>query len=121
VDTSMGAESWSWPEGPSSKQKLASFDHFDPDRQFFKRGAHMPLMIYMGGSSDTRRSKEALRRRDEKADRRGWTWEKGQSTKVANSTRDGGEHLKGTQKGNKGQWEPRDGKKKGGGKSSAYW
>ena len=76
VDTSMGSESWSWPEGPTSKQKLASFDHFDPDREFFKRGAHMPLMIYMGASSDTRRSKEALRRRTANATRRGWTWEK---------------------------------------------
>ena len=94
-----GAESWSWPEGSLSKPKLASFDRFDPQREFFKRGAHFPLMIYIGGSNESRRSKDALKRRAQNADRRGWSWETRQSTKVGNETRDGGEHPKGKQKG----------------------
>ena len=59
-----------------------------------------------------------IRQQDVKKTRRGWTWEKRQSTTVDKATRDGGEHPKGTQKGNKEQWEPPDGPKKGGGKSS---
>ncbi len=63
VDNEIGRASWSWPEGPLSKQKLASYNLFDPSRALFQRGAHMPLMIYNGGSNETRRSPEALRRR----------------------------------------------------------
>ena len=132
VDTSIGSTSWSWPEGPLSKQKLASYELFDPDRELFKRGAHMPLMIYMGGSNEARRSKDALKRRAANAARRGWTWDKRQSTKVGDETRDGGDHPKGTQKGRwvhtHGDGEPSDGQRKGGkggtrggGKSSAQW
>ena len=142
VDNSIGSESWSWPEGPISKQKLASYDLFDPHRQFFQRGAHMPLMVYMGSSSESRRSKGARARRSANADRRGWTWEWRQSTKVESESRDGGEHGKGKQKG-RGMHahvdeEPSDGKGKGGkgrprwrevargggnggGKSSRHW
>ena len=42
LDSSMGSKSWNWPAGPPSKQKLASFELFSPEREFFKRGAHMP-------------------------------------------------------------------------------
>ena len=106
VNTSMGSESWTWPEGPVSKQKLVSFERFDPKKEFFKRGAHMPLMIYIGDSSETRRSKQALKKRAEKADSRGWGWQRRESTKA-----------KGTQKGQhgKGKGQPQ----KGGGKSSS--
>ena len=126
VDNSMGSASWSWPEGPISKQKLASYDLFDPHRQFFQRGAHMPLMVYMGGSSESRRSKVALAKRAANAARRGWTWERRQSTKAESGIRDGGEHRKGKQKGRgmhaHGDGEPSDGKGKGGnwGRSRYY-
>ena len=48
VDTSIGSASWMWPKAPLSKQKLASLEKFDPQRELFKAGAHMPLMIFMG-------------------------------------------------------------------------
>ena len=118
VDNSIGSASWSWPEAPISKQKLASYDLFDPHRQFFQRGAHMPLMVYIGGSSESRRSKDARARRCANADKRGWTWAWRQTTKVESESRDGGEHWKGKQKGRgthtHGDGEPSDGKGKGG-------
>ena len=98
VDSSIGSSSWSWPEGPISQQKLASYDLFDPYRQFFQGGAHMPLMVYMGGSNESRRSKSALTRRAANAARRGWTWERRQATKVESGSPDGAEHQKGKQK-----------------------
>ena len=71
----------SWPATPLSKQKPVQFDKFDPYNEFFKRGAHMPLMIYVGAHSDVRRTRGAQRRRDQNADARGWTFERRQSTK----------------------------------------
>ena len=59
VDSSLGSSSWSWPEDVPSKQKLASFEEFDPENEFFKRGADAPLMIFVGAGSETRRSKVA--------------------------------------------------------------
>ena len=50
VDTSIGSKSWTWPEGPISKQKLASYKGFEEN---FRYGAHMPLMIHIGNSYDT--------------------------------------------------------------------
>ena len=131
VDTTMGSTSWSWPECPPSKQKLASFEHFDPQRQFFKRGAHMPLMIYIGAPSEVRRSKAAQRRRAVNATRRGWTWERRQATQVSDETRDRGGGAKGTHKG-RGRYdvyrEPSDiqskggkGGARGGGQSRSSW
>jgi len=99
VDTSKGSASWSWPVGPISKQKLVDIDLFDPKRKLFNRGAHMPLMVFIGGPSESRRSKGALAKRAANAARRGWTWERRQSTKAESEIRDGGEHRKGTQKG----------------------
>ena len=52
----------------------------------------MPLMVFMGESKETRRSKEAVIRRAANAGRRGWTWERRQSTKVKSESPDGGEH-----------------------------
>ena len=60
VDSSIGSSSWSWPEGQISQQKIASCDLFDPERKFFQLGANMTLMVYMGGSNEVRRSKDAL-------------------------------------------------------------
>ena len=99
IDSSIGLPSSSWPQGPPSKQKLASIEHFDPKRQFFKRGAHMPLMMYVGGSSQSRRTKAALVRRNAQANKRGWTWEKrhptrggGKPSQDNDDTRGGWEH-----------------------------
>ena len=95
VDTSIGSESWTWPEGPVSKQKLASYERFDPDKELFKRGAHMPLMIYIGSSKDTRRTPKALAKRAENAARRGWTYDRIQKHKAGIETSGGGKHSKG--------------------------
>ena len=72
VDTSIGSSSWSWPEDVPSKQKLVSFKKFNPEEELFKRGAHAPLMVFLGAGNEARRSKEALRRRAANADSRGW-------------------------------------------------
>ena len=85
VDTSIGSSSWSWPGDVPSKQKLISFKEFDPTEQFFKRGAHAPLMIFLGGHSETRRTKKAQERRALKADARGFTWEYRQPTQKGKS------------------------------------
>ena len=100
-DTSIGSDSWRWSEGPISKQKLPSYELFDPQRELFKRGAHMPLTVYIGNSSEARRSVNAMRRRNATATQRGWTWER--------------RHQKGKQKGS-----GKDGKggTRGGGKGS---
>jgi len=85
VDTSTGSSSWSWPTDVPSKQKLASFKEVDPEEVFFKRGAHAPLMIFLGAGNETRRSKAAQHRRAANANRRGWTWERRQSAQIGNS------------------------------------
>ena len=111
VDTSIGSSSWSWPEAVPSKQKLASFIEFDPEEELFKRGAHAPLMIFLGAGSEVRRSKAAQQRRAANADRRGWTWERRQSTLKGKSKGKGKGESKGKGKGGKEA-------KKGEGKSS---
>ncbi len=82
-------------------------------------------MVYMGGSSESRRSKVALAKRAVNAARRGWTWERRQSTKAESGIRDGGEHRKGKQKGRgmhaHGDGEPSDGKGKGGKWGRSRW
>ena len=95
ADTTIGSESWTWPEGPMSKQKLASYERFDPDKELFKRGAHMPLMIYIGSSKDTRRTPKSLAKRAENAARRGWTYDRIQKHKAGIETSGGGKHSKG--------------------------
>ena len=99
VDTSIGSRSWSWPEDLPSKQKLVSFKHFDPQEVFFKRGAHAPLMIFVGAHSDVRRSKDAQRRRAANATRRGWDWERRQTTRPERSKGKGENESKGKGKG----------------------
>ena len=105
ADVSIGSASWAWPEGLVSKQKLPVYEKFDPSRQLFSRGAHMPLMIFVGASKETRRSKEALARRAANANRRGWTWERRQSTRTQD------DKGKGPQ--THGHGEPHDDQRKG--------
>ena len=81
VDTSIGSKSWTWPEGPMSEQKLASYEGFE---ELFNRGAHMPLMIYIGNSYDTRQTKDAVARRAENAARRGWDKDRIAAQKAGN-------------------------------------
>ena len=69
----MGLPSWTWKEDVLSKQKLTDFKEFDPQREFFARGAHAPLMIFVGTNSESRRSAERQASRNADADRRGWT------------------------------------------------
>ena len=76
-----------------SKQKLASYERFDPHKELPKRGAQMPLMIYIGSSKETRRTKEAVAKRFASAARRGYG--RIQTQQVGDETRGGGEHSKG--------------------------
>ena len=80
---------------------MISFNEFDLDEQFFKRGAHAPLMILLGAGSEVRRSKAALQRRAAAADARGWTRERRQSTQKGKSEGKGKGQPKGKGKGGK--------------------
>ena len=56
---------------PFSRQKLVDTHLFDADT-YFSRGAHMPVMLFIGERNRTRRSPEARARRAEKAVVRGF-------------------------------------------------
>ena len=47
----FAAESWDWPEMAPCSQKLVDYKKFDPDKTYFARGAHMPLMVFIGDKS----------------------------------------------------------------------
>ena len=118
-DSSIGSASWSLPRGPVSKQKLPKYNLFDPQSHYFRSGAHMPLMIYVGGSNETRRSKVATARRATRAAERGWTAARIQAARRA---LEGGEH--GTQ--TEGHTQPSavkgtSGKGGGAGRSGKGW
>lgn len=76
-DTQKGWPTWSLPTMPGIKQKLITKMQFDPENELFKRGAHMPLMIFVGNNCDTRRTPEAHARRGAAAAKRGWGKGKG--------------------------------------------
>ena len=72
--TDMGAPSWDWRLLPPCSQKLVEMEKFDPSRCLFPRGAHMPIMAFLGNGS--RRSPAARARRAKRADERGWNYER---------------------------------------------
>ena len=72
---SFAVDSWGWPKMPLCNQKLVDIDRFDVDT-YFARGAHMPLMLFVGEKGRTRRSAEARAVRQEKAANRGFTRER---------------------------------------------
>ena len=65
---------WSWYDFPVVKQKLVQNTKFDPwiseGNGFFTKGAHMPLMVYVG--KDSRRSAPKREARTLAAKGRGW-------------------------------------------------
>ena len=63
VDTAIGSRSWQWPPLPLLKQKPVNVDMFDPQKKMSTGGAHMPLLVFMGMQSETRRTREANQRR----------------------------------------------------------
>ena len=73
VNTAIGSHSWQWPTLPLLKQKPVNVRMFDPFQVMSTRGARMPLMLFMGMPSDTRRTREATQGRTQKAADRGWT------------------------------------------------
>ena len=74
----IGAPSYEWPEDSRSKQKLAKLEKFDrlDDKKMWEKGAHMPLMIFVGANRDSRRSPKSWADRSIKADQRGWNRER---------------------------------------------
>jgi hypothetical protein len=72
VDKDLGSISWTWPSMPPCRQKLIDIKMFDPQSQYFKRGGHMPLMVFVGGLNQQRRTKGACERRERRAEQRGW-------------------------------------------------
>ncbi len=57
---------------PLCKQKLVDIKMFDPDLKYFKKGAHMRLMVFVGGHDQVRRTPRASERREREAQDRGW-------------------------------------------------
>jgi hypothetical protein len=72
ADFEFGASSWGWPQMPICSQQLVRQDKFDPEQACFPRGAHMPLMVFIGEKGRTRRSAEGRGRRTEKQEAMGW-------------------------------------------------
>ena len=72
VTADLGEETWKWPKMPGSKQKLVDPSIYDPTGELFTGGAHMPLLIFLGDASQTRRTPQARKQRAEKANARGW-------------------------------------------------
>ena len=72
VDNDLGSISWTWPSMPPCKQKLIDIKKFDPDLRYFNSGAHMPLMVFVGAPHQVRRSQSASKRRERRAQERGW-------------------------------------------------
>ena len=82
VDTSLGRYSWDLPEDKKSKQKPCNFEVFDPRLIIiFPAWRSCSPDDFLGSSSDGRQTPNALRRRNKKADARGWTHERRQRTK----------------------------------------
>ena len=80
-DFDFGADSWDLATMPTSKRKIIESDKFDPNARYFKKGAHMPLMVYLGEKNKTRRSKDARSRRKVNAAQRGWTKDRIEASK----------------------------------------
>ena len=101
VDFTTGESTWDWSSMPISKQKLVRSELFDPYKEFSKRGAHMPLMVFIGDKGKTRRKPESKANRNWKADNRGWTadrrtpWLFGESKGNRVETRGGGAKANG--------------------------
>ena len=62
----IGDATWDWPPLPPCKQKLVDISLFDPYNGYFHAGAHMPLMMFMGKSHDSRRTPEKSKERYQK-------------------------------------------------------
>ena len=83
VDQELGSASWTWPSMPPCRQKLIDIKLFDPHLQYFKRGGHMPLMMFVGSPNQVRRTKGACERRERRAEERGWGAKQRGSGKVS--------------------------------------
>ena len=81
-DFSTGKDSWEWSSMEECKQQLVKRDKFDPSDRYFRGGAHMPLMVFIGKKNGTRRKPDALARRQVKADKRGYNRERIEAMKM---------------------------------------
>ena len=70
-DFTTGEVSWTWPPMPIAKQKMVQQQQIDPFNEYTARGAHMPLMVFIGEQNKTRRSSQARSERIEKATAKG--------------------------------------------------
>ena len=92
VDQDLGSTSWTWPSMPPCRQKLIDIKMFDPHRQYFKRGGHMPLMWFFGSHSQQRKTPESCARRARRAEERGWgATQRGKNWRSADTRGDGAE------------------------------
>ena len=81
-----GANSWEWAEMPTCSQKLTLSEEFDPQNVYFKKGAHMPLKVFIDVKGRTRRTKEARAARTEEAAARGYPRERIEAMKRGEAT-----------------------------------
>ena len=65
-----GRRTRDWEVLPPAVQKEVGVEKFDPNQLLFRAGAHMPLLVFLGGKG--RRTPESIQRRETKARARGW-------------------------------------------------
>ena len=68
----LAQHTFSWGPIPLCKGKPCDPELFDPGFQLLRSGAHVPLQVYVGGNTESRRSPEANRRRARKKQGRRW-------------------------------------------------
>ncbi len=91
-----------WPMLPLCKEKRLDVTMWDPDQRLFRGGSHYPLLVFIGERS--RRSEDALQRREETSTARGWgpghQWQRSAGW----NTRGGGAERAWWQSGWHGRW-----------------
>lgn len=71
-DQTMGVNTFNFTPLPASLQKPIDFDMFDGGQGFLSKGSHMPVMVWMGKSSQARRGSDSQKRRAQKSAERGF-------------------------------------------------
>ena len=59
----VAQDTFKWEQGDHYKNKPCDFSRFDPDFSLIRAGAHVPLLVYVGGSLEARRSPKAQTKR----------------------------------------------------------
>ena len=68
----MGEITWSWPLLPACKCKPMGIMKFEGGIELFNKGAHIPIIAFIGDAKDKDRSVWAYQKRDDGAKPRKW-------------------------------------------------